>query len=153
MRCSLCCCCGQDAEGGLLVDGHMDSISQWLRTNLLSPHARHISQKDSSHISKMYVSSQACHFFHVLQYLYFAVGWKTLVYVSSSFAKKGILCFVPRKDSYCLPVFRFLCLSHSLPVINPEKTLVKTREFVDSAFQCQVQIGLCVTPLRSGKIN
>ena len=29
---------GQDAEGGLLVDGHMDSISQWLRTNLLSPH-------------------------------------------------------------------------------------------------------------------
>ena len=27
--------CGQDIEGGLLVDGHMDSISQWFRTNLL----------------------------------------------------------------------------------------------------------------------
>ena len=29
--------CGHDIEGGLLVDGHMDSIRQWFRTNLLQP--------------------------------------------------------------------------------------------------------------------
>ena len=29
--------CGHDIEGGLLVDGHMDSVSQKFRTNLLQP--------------------------------------------------------------------------------------------------------------------
>ena len=108
-RRSLRCCCGQD---GMRVDGHIDFIRQWLRTNPTQGF------KLMKSFGEPQSRSEAPHSLN-----------------KGAFAPY----LATRKDSDCLSLSLLPSLTLLAPSNQSRETPVKTRALVDSASQCQVQ--------------